>query len=117
MKACPQCGMTNPDYAVSCECLYNFPASTIVRLPEVTAQRPSLPPMPGFLSDLFSALPQEVPILGVIGILFEVIGLYFLLVGPSVATTGDIVNLHRLTLGETFTIAGAIFVAAQWRPR
>lgn len=24
MKACPRCGLSNPDYAVTCECLYEF---------------------------------------------------------------------------------------------
>lgn len=55
-------------------------------------------------------------------------GLY-LLVNPGVkvdaASLGalgasipsEVVNLQRLTMGETFTIVGAIFLAAAWRPR
>jgi hypothetical protein len=30
---------------------------------------------------------------------------------------GGVANLQKLTIGETFTIVGAIFLAAAWRPR
>jgi hypothetical protein len=46
----------------------------------------------------------------IIGILLALIGLYFLLVAPS--SNGDVVNLQRLTIGETLTICGAIFIGA-----
>jgi uncharacterized membrane protein HdeD (DUF308 family) len=42
-------------------------------------------------------------------------GLYFLF-NPSEGVS-NITNLHRLTLGETFTICGSIFIAAGIRPR
>jgi len=52
--------------------------------------------------------------------LFMASGLYFLLVNPSESTVegiGRIANLHRLTLGETFTITGAILSGFAWRPK
>jgi hypothetical protein len=33
------------------------------------------------------------------------------------ALPGGVANLHKLALGQTFTIVGAIFLAAAWRPR
>lgn len=52
------------------------------------------------------------------GGLFMVTGLYFLTVAPSVGGEfREVVNLQRLTMGETFTIVGAIFAAAGLRPR
>jgi hypothetical protein len=53
-----------------------------------------------------------------VGILCLVVGLYFLFVAPGdTAVLGhDVVNIQRLTIGETFTIIGAIFLAAAWRP-
>jgi len=53
-------------------------------------------------------------------------GLYFLLVAPGETVSGlgalgqsdmRVANLHRLTLGETFTIVGAIFSGFAWRPK
>ncbi len=56
-----------------------------------------------------------------LGLLFGCIGLWFLVVSPSIGTVellgGDVVNLHRLALGETSSIVGAIFLAAAMRPR
>lgn len=46
------------------------------------------------------------------GLLFLGVGLHFLL-----WNTSEVVNLHRLTLGETFSIVGAIFLAVGIRPR
>jgi len=51
----------------------------------------------------------------ILGVFFLVVGLYFLL-NPSNAGS-DVANVHRLTLGETFSIMGAIFLAAGIRPR
>lgn len=53
------------------------------------------------------------------------VGFYFLLVNPSEEIGGDYVaiqgsrvaNIHRLTLGETFSIMGTIFLAVGLRPR
>lgn len=42
-------------------------------------------------------------------------GLWFLVVQPT--QSGDVVNLQRLTIGETSSIAGAVFLAAAMRPR
>lgn len=50
--------------------------------------------------------------LGIIGILALVPGLYFLFHMP-----GETVNLHRLGIGQTLAVIGALFIAAEWRPR
>lgn len=52
--------------------------------------------------------------LGLIGL---ALGFYFLYVEPTSSTSTTTVNLHRLTLGQTATIVGAIFLAAGIRPR
>ena len=52
--------------------------------------------------------------LAVAGALFFATGMYYLTIAPG---TGDTVNLQRLTMGETFTIVGAIFVGFAWRPK
>ena len=51
-------------------------------------------------------------ILGVIGILSLAVGLYFLFF-----SSGEMVNLHRLGIGQTLAIIGALFIAAEWRPK
>jgi hypothetical protein len=65
--------------------------------------------------------------LAIAGAVFMLAGLYFLLVAPGETVSGlggllgqsdtRIVNLQRLTLGETFTIVGAIFCGFAWRPK
>jgi len=61
-----------------------------------------------------------------LGLAFMLVGLNFLF-NPGVPVDGayrgigsvlpdNVVNLQRLTMGETFTIVGAIFLAAAWRP-
>ena len=60
-----------------------------------------------------------------IGGLSLLIGVYFLLVNPSQEIAGAypaivgvrVANTHRLALGETFSIIGAIFIAVGIRPR
>ncbi len=67
------------------------------------------------------ARPRRSPILSgdparrcvVLGSVSLALGLYFLIIAPSEGGAG-IANLHRLTLGETFTITGAIFLSAGW---
>ena len=56
-----------------------------------------------------------------LGIIFLVVGFWFLVVDPS-ASHADILgarvgNLQLLTIGETSSIVGAIFLAAGIRPR
>jgi hypothetical protein len=58
-----------------------------------------------------------------LGVSLMVLGGYFLL-NPSVPVDNGfgiavsyVANIHRLTLGETFFITGAIFLAAGIRPR
>ena len=53
-------------------------------------------------------------VLTVIGILSLLIGLYFLLLAPGEGE--GVVNLQRLTIGETLSICGAVFLAAGMRP-
>ena len=67
--------------------------------------------------------------LAIAGGLFMLAGLYFLLVAPGETVSGiggilgsdndemRVANLHRLTLGETFTITGAILSGLAWRPK
>jgi len=51
------------------------------------------------------------------GGVFTVLGLYFLLApGLMGSDYSDAVDIHRLTMGETFTIAGVILQAAGWWP-
>lgn len=52
------------------------------------------------------------------GVAFLGVGLYLLgnPVDPAVASS-NIVNLQRLTIGQTFSIVGAIFMAAGIRPQ
>jgi hypothetical protein len=50
-----------------------------------------------------------------IGVACLVGALYFLVLNPG--SGGDIVNLQKMTLGETLGISGAVFFAAAWRPR
>lgn len=57
-------------------------------------------------------------LLGVIGIIFLAIGFYFLAIDPGYASSaGNFVNLQKLNIGQTCAVIGAIFVAAEWRPR
>lgn len=51
-------------------------------------------------------------ILGVVGILTLVVGLYFLFLSHD-----ETVNLHRLTIGQTLALIGALFIAMEWRPK
>jgi hypothetical protein len=58
---------------------------------------------------------------GGVGLVFWAFGLWFLF-NPSVPIDSDtvsqsVVNLQRLTMGETFTIAGSVFLAVAIRPR
>jgi hypothetical protein len=60
----------------------------------------------------------------VAGWLFLLAGLYFLIVAPGMPMADDmadtlaafrVVNFQRLAMGQAFTVAGAIFLAAAWR--
>ena len=50
-----------------------------------------------------------------LGGLLALVGLYFLLVAPTV--DGSVVNFQRLYLGQTAAICGAVLFAAGVRPR
>lgn len=81
-----------------------------------SAQTAYKPLVPQIAQD--STHSERFPIAGlaaIVGIFLSLIGLYFLLVAPS--ANGEIVNLQRLTIGETLTICGAIFLAVAMRSR
>lgn len=87
-----------------------------LRVPEYEGQRLRSEQWAGSLGTLSkSQVPDKdsIDIIIIVGVICIVIGLWFLLVAPSEG--GGIANIHRLTLGETFTIVGAIFVSAGWR--
>lgn len=52
------------------------------------------------------------------GTLCLAVGFYFLVLAPGTSSGlgGTVVNLQRMTLGETLSLMGAIFLAAAWRP-
>lgn len=54
-----------------------------------------------------------------IGVGFMLLGVFFLLISPSVgeAFGSPVVNLQRLYIGQTSAIIGAIFMAVGIRPR
>lgn len=55
-------------------------------------------------------------ILGLCGIIIGCGGLFFLFMDPTVEGT-NLINMHKLVIGQTLTIVGTILVAVQWRPR
>lgn len=57
--------------------------------------------------------------LGILGVISLVAGLVFLVFNPLGAAHGsaDIINLQGMFIGTSLSIVGAIFVAAEWRPR
>jgi len=64
--------------------------------------------------------------LAIAGALFFATGLYYLTIAPgelvpaafgSSEAGTHVVNLQRLTMGETFTIVGAILSGFAWRPK
>lgn len=57
-----------------------------------------------------AGLLNVLPLMSTVGGLCLLIGLYFL-IDPT-APNSSTANLHRLTLGSTFTTVGAIFIAA-----
>jgi hypothetical protein len=61
----------------------------------------------------------------VVGLAFLLAGLYFLVASPGLPNADAmpdslgairVVNFQRLAMGQAFTVAGAIFLAAAWRP-
>src|SRR5688572_29921032 len=64
--------------------------------------------------------PAGVIMCNVVGALFLLVGLYFLVVAPGMPMAEDmsdsvgalrVANFHRLAMGQAFTVAGAIFLA------
>jgi len=54
-------------------------------------------------------------LIGVIGIISLLAGLFFL-ISPTSGIDG-VISIHKLTIGETLSIVGAVFIAAQWYAR
>ncbi len=70
--------------------------------------------------------PGGAVLCNVLGFVLLLAGLYFLIVAPGIPNADAmpdslgairIVNFQRLAMGQAFTVAGAIFLAAAWRPR
>jgi hypothetical protein len=70
--------------------------------------------------------PRGVIACNVLGAVFLLAGIYFLVVAPGLPVADAmpdslaairVVNFQRLAMGQAFTVAGAIFLAAAWRPR
>ncbi|WP_311950446.1 hypothetical protein [Halomonas piscis] len=59
---------------------------------------------------------KDKAVLGWVGIASVLIG-GFVLVNPTAGGESNVANFHMLTIGETLSIVGAIFIAMQWRPR
>ena len=55
-------------------------------------------------------------VLGICGIIIVAAGVYFLFMDPTVDGT-DVINMHKVAIGQTLTIVGTILIAVQWRPR
>jgi hypothetical protein len=57
-------------------------------------------------------------VLGICGVIVLLGGLFFLFADPGEATAmGQVVNLHKVIIGQTLTVCGTILIAVQWRPR
>jgi hypothetical protein len=60
-------------------------------------------------------------LLTLLGLLCVAVGLNYLVFNPGnpgeYGLARDTINMHCLAIGQTFTLAGAIFCAAAWRPR
>jgi hypothetical protein len=132
---CPVCGLWNPADTIRCDCGHAFVSTA--NMPDF--DRKTLEVKPG-KRNVSESIPtqqkQAFPFLGFGGVFFLAVGMYFLVINPSAsfplplntsqppATSGtpitspsNVVNLQRLSIGETFTICGVILIAAEWRPR
>ena len=67
------------------------------------------------LVELIALVSATTIFMGLVGVIFLLGGLYFLIVDPASAGS-SIINIQKMAIGETFSIVGAIFIAAQWRP-
>ena len=70
--------------------------------------------------------PRGVIMCNLLGTVFLLVGLYLLIIAPGIPMADAqpdslgalrVVNFQRLAMGQAFTVAGAIFLAAAWRPR
>jgi hypothetical protein len=84
------------------------------------AKQPEALTIPHAAPPLNNREAGSAPLCIALGIAFMLAGGYFLLIAPGGSTefgARAIANIHRLTLGETSSIVGAIFLAAGIRPR
>lgn len=99
MPACPQCQAENSSTAVFCgSCGFRMSGTPPAAAHEKGSEAVCL----------------------VLGLCFLAIGLWYLVVSPGLGSAllgQDVVNLQKLTIGETSSIMGAIFLAAAARPR
>jgi hypothetical protein len=123
---CPKCRMDileSHPYTWCRNCGTPLPAELVAALRAPKGRPPVDKPAQGAgdVSDVSGATI----FLTMIGLGFMAAGLYLLL-NPGVHVDselagglfpGGVANLQKLTMGETFTIVGAIFLAAAWRPR
>jgi hypothetical protein len=73
-----------------------------------------------------SDTPAGIIACNVLGAIFLLVGLYLLVIAPGTPVADEltdslaglrVVNFQRLAVGQALTVAGAIFLAAAWRPR
>ncbi len=99
-------------------------ASAERAVPAVTSGRPpNASPAVGSSSP---NTPGGVIACNVLGAIFLLAGLYLLVIAPGNPMADDltdsvaalrVVNFQRLAVGQALTVAGAVFLAAAWRPR
>lgn len=115
---CPSCGLVSPPGTTRCDC-------GLVLLATATDAVSRTLPGDAALARWLASDQRRVAahssrpnfVLGILGIISVLIGFWNLLIDPTAHVTSETVNLHKLTLGQTFTISGSILIAAQWRPR
>lgn len=116
MGTCIYCGKEAADSGGGFhdECRRNYERQHVAVVPATTAATPSAQ----------EDVPIGLVVLNMLGFIAMGIGLYLLLGDPSeapqtysVIPEPRVINLHRVFIGQTFTVVGAVFLAAAWRPR
>jgi hypothetical protein len=82
--------------------------------------RPSSNPMSQANKDTDDSYKGNVGVCIVLGLAGLIVGAFFLFdpsADPTVVVARNIVNLHRMTIGQTLMIVGSILLAAGIRPR
>jgi hypothetical protein len=125
MPQCIYCGQEAPSGSIAhVTCERDYKNKHIAGGAPPDAERPYQPsPITGVPD---ASLTGGEIALHVLGWMSFLAGLFFLLVSPNItpdtstySVTGplpDVINLHKMFLGQALTIAGAVFLAAAWRP-